>query len=96
MYFIVSRHKKRGIEYSLSISRNAIKILNEKEALGIEVYDCNGWLLSKAELDDKGVPFRTELFLDGEPRKYYKAEYKKLLAAKRLERKMHGKAEDNC
>ena len=80
MYLIqIYRGKGPVLNRKLSRSRNAVKHLVENNAQSVEVYDCNGWLLSRAERDNKGNPSRPKLFLDGEPRKYYKEMYKELL-----------------
>ncbi len=79
MYLIVALKKSGKIEHTLSKSRNAMMHLEIEDAKSVELYDRNGWLLSRAERDEKGNPTRPKLFLDGEPKKYYKDMYKELL-----------------
>lgn len=78
MYLISALKKNGQFEHSLSKSRNAMMHLEIKDAKSIEIYDRNGWLLSKAERDQNGNPHRVKLFLDGEPRQYYKTIFRDL------------------
>ena len=77
-YLICAFYPNEKPGYSLSKSRNAMMHINAKGARSIEVYDKDGWLLSRAERNAAGIAYRPRLFLDGEPRNIYKRIYEEL------------------
>ena len=57
--------------YTLTKSRNAMKLIEQFHAKGVWVYDKDGWWISHAWRSEDGKTFRPRMMCDGEPRLYY-------------------------
>ena len=67
-YMVVCRCGSENV-YFPSNSRDASKHINENGAKYCWIYDKDGWLISRAEINEKaGKTVRLPLNLDGEPR----------------------------
>lgn len=78
-YLIVYRPRgSKQSKYEISESRDAMKHIKRLNAQTVWVYDRNGWWLSFADLDKNGIPYRPQMFPDGEPKEYYARKFLEL------------------
>ena len=75
---IIYKAEDKKTYYTLTKSRNAMKLIEAFHATGVWVYDKNGWWLSCAWRGTDGKPFRPRMMRDGEPRSYYAKLYAKI------------------
>lgn len=79
MYLIVIS-RNGNARYELSRSRNAVAHCERTGATQVQVYDSCGWLKSMAEKHD-GKIVRPQMYLDGEPKAFYKRKFQELMVA---------------